>query len=170
MNHPMFAFVAPHILPDAIRNIVVARAVAGTYDPHETDAKAIDGARAAARRSLRLHHLSHRQAVEVDALVLEARIQGRVMTSAELLQQRAILQQAQQAPVQASADLTPILRAIVRIEQLLTAIVALVFRRSGCDALFGAMDQQAQLGQQQLPMLTPSTSSSSALVRRGDVS
>jgi hypothetical protein len=75
MNKPLFN-TSPNALSDVIRNAIVARAIAGTYDPSETTAKAIQACRATARNALHMGRLNPAQAAEVDVLVHEARVQA----------------------------------------------------------------------------------------------
>jgi hypothetical protein len=122
------------ILPDAVRRIVIHRAVAGSYDPHETDLKAIDGARAAARRSLGKDRLTHREAVEVDALVLEARARAQRGELAAFFQGEEhgpyVVTQSPQQALSPSRDTSLILAAIAQLVQLMLAMLAVMTRRS----------------------------------------
>ena len=156
----------PRILPDTVRRIVVARAVAGTYDPHETHAKAIDGARAAARRSLGSARLTHREAVEVDDLVLEARARAQrgefpaFPTEAASSYVVVKPQQAQQAP---SRDTSLILAAIAGLYKVLVTMLAVMTRRSPATLEMGTLDA---------PLLPPgpTTQPSYALAPRSSAS
>ena len=154
----------PRILPDTVRRIVVARAVAGTYDPHETHAKAIDGARAAARRSLGSARLTHREAVEVDGLVFETSARAQrgerpELQEGEASSYRVVTPDASQP----SRDTSLILAAIAGLYKVLVTMLAVMTRRSPATLEMGTLDA---------PLLPPgpTTQPSYALAPRSSAS
>lgn len=157
---------APHVLSDAVRNVVVARAVAGLYDPHETEAKAIDGARAAARRRLGQKRLTHLQAVEVDALVYQARARL-VQGQAGVFNATALVSETPQP----SRDTSLILAALAHLTQLVAAVLALLLRRSDRETILeSAPEPQFLPAPRPFTFTAPALPATSALARRGDLS
>lgn len=106
---------SPAALSGVVRNLVIARAAAGVYDSRETTPQALRACRAVARQRIGTRRLSPAQAAEVDALAMAVR--GQTIRSPEAIVSAA------------PADQTAILAALVRIEKLLMALVALLCKR-----------------------------------------
>jgi hypothetical protein len=129
----------PNVLSEVVRNVVVGRALAGSYDAHETVRQATAACHAAARQKLGKQRLSSAEAAEVDALVLATRAQAFEHMNPALRgsMPEGVLGQLQaQAQVQPSATQSEnetskaILAALGRLEKLITMLLTLVFHKA----------------------------------------
>lgn len=131
----------PNVLADVVRNVVIARAVAGAYDPSETEKQAVTACRAAARHSLKCERLNSPQAAEVDTLVRQVRQQTNSTGSPFLGRGTADVSVAAlaaarphtttlAAPQREDETMKMLLAAILRVEQLIVAVLAVVMRHA----------------------------------------
>ena len=138
MSHSGFS-AKPNVLSEVVRNIVLGRALAGSYDAHETPRQAIAACHAAARQKLGKQRLSSAEAAEVDALVLATRAQAFENMNPALrgsMPENVLGQLQAQAQVSAQPSATEsetskaILAALGRLEKLVTMLITLVFSRA----------------------------------------
>jgi len=130
----MMSFETVPVLPAAVRNIVIARAAAGSHDPTETPHKAIDACRRAARERLHVLRLNPAQAAAVDALVIETRVAAHMRGSFSVEGRTMVLEPrpttlSERVEEDRDDTMKAILAVLLRFERLFVAAFALLFRR-----------------------------------------